>query len=366
MQKFIFGIVLIFILFPISQVYSQEYTDTPPTLTISMNSNANFVYQDSEGYTVVIGLIENNDPLAFLTNVVVQANFYDDFNLNPLEVKEGSTTLKVIPPNSKSPFIIRSDNPNSDIAEVSAKILTFDTSELMKNSLRISINDVSIEPIITLSDPVHTFSFLGTLRNGNTPITDTTVHLAFYDVFNRIIQISTIEIGDIDMTGLTSLKLNEEINSSSIGFLLFSESDKFYSDFINVKIPTPQLRTNLVTITDITVQDMLGKKLSEIQIGNIVQIQSETLIQFSADNIVTEIPYTYYVQIKESSSNPDILPTVQYIGKFDGRFIGNGLELQSIDWIPEKEGLFFIETFVWDRNNVPLGAQGPFVLILVK
>ena len=104
MKKFIFSIIFLFILFPISQAYSQEYTDTNPTLTVSINPNSNFVYQDSEGHTVVIGLIENNDPLSFLTNVVIRANFYDDFNPNPLEVKQGSTTLKVIPPNSQSPI----------------------------------------------------------------------------------------------------------------------------------------------------------------------------------------------------------------------------------------------------------------------
>ena len=354
------------ILFPTSQVYSQEYTDTNPSLTVSMNSDTNFMYRDSEGYAIVIGLIENNDPLSFLTNVVVQANFYDDFNSNPLEVREGSTTLKVIPPNSKSPFIIRSENPDSNITEVSTKILTFSTSESMKNSLTISVGDVSIEPIINTSNPVYTLSFSGILRNGDTPSSDTAVHLAFYDIFNRIIQISTIEIGDIDMNELTSLILNEEINSSSVGFLLFSESNKFYSDLINVKLSSPQIRTNLVTISDVSVKDNLGKKLSEIKIGNTVQIQSETMIQFSTDNIVDETPYTYYVQIKENSSVPDIPPTVHFIGKFDGEFIGNGLEFQSIDWIPEKEGLFFIETFVWDRNNSPLGAQGPFVLVLVN
>ena len=366
MKKFIFSILFIFILFPISQVYSQEYTDTNPSLTVSLNSDSNFVYRDSEGYTIVIGLIENNDPLSFLTNIVIQANFYDDFNSNPLEVKEGSTTLKVIPPNSKSPFIIRSENPDSNITEVSTKILTFGTSESMKNSLTLSIGDVSIEPITNTFDPVHILSFSGILRNGNTPISDTTVYLAFYDVFSRIIQISTIEIGDLDMNELQSLKLNEEINSSSVGFILFSESDKFYSDLINVKISPPEVRINLVTISDVSVKDTLGKKLSEIKVGNTVQIQSESIIQFSTDNIVNETPYTYYVQIKESSSNPDMPPTVHFIGKFDGRFIGNGLEFQSIDWIPEKEGLFFIETFVWDRNNAPLGAQGPFVLVLVN
>jgi hypothetical protein len=324
------------------------------------------MYRDSDGYTVVIGLIENNDPLAFLTNVSIQANFYDDFNPNPLEVKEGSTILKVIPPNSKSPFIIRSENPNPDITEVSTKFLNFDTSELMKNSLNISINDVSIEPVIILSDPVHTLSFSGILQNGNTPISDTAVHFAFYDLFNRIIQISTIEIGDVGMNELISLKLIEKINSSSVGFILFSESDKSYSDFRDVKIPTPQIRTNLVTISDVTVKDTLGRTLSEIKIGNPVKIQSETIIYNEKAGKWDQTPYTFYIQIKESSSNPDIPPTIEYIGKYDGKFLGNGLKLQSINWIPEREGLFFIETFVWDENNTPLGAQGPFVLVLVN
>jgi len=126
MKKFIFGMIFLFLLLPISQSYPQEYTDTNPSLTISMNSDNNFVYRDSEGYTVVIGLIENNDPMSFVTNVVIQANFYDDFNSNPLEVKEGTTTLKTIPPNSNSPFMIRSDNPDIDITQVSAKFLTFE------------------------------------------------------------------------------------------------------------------------------------------------------------------------------------------------------------------------------------------------
>jgi len=59
-------------------------------------------------------------------------------------------------------------------------------------------------------------------------------------------------------------------------------------------------------------------------------------------------------------------PYVEYIGKYDGRFIEDGLQSQTIDWIPEKSGLFFIETFVWDRSNIPLSEQGPFVLINVK
>ena len=36
----------------------------------------------------------------------------------------------------------------------------------------------------------------------------------------------------------------------------------------------------------------------------------------------------------------------EFIGKYNGRYIGTGSQFQSIDWIPEHDGLFFIETFV--------------------
>ena len=247
MKKLIFGIIFILILFPTSQSFSQEYTDTNPTLTVSTNSNTNYVYQDSEGYTVVIGVIENNDPLSFVTDVKVQAYFYDEFNPDPLEVKEGSTTLNVIPPSSSSPFVIRSENPNSDIVDVYTKILTFETSKTLDDSLKISINDVSIDPVTNSNDSSYTFSFSGILRNGNSQTSETSVYLAFYDVFDRIIQVSTIDIGDMNINELVPIKLNEEISSSSVGFILFSESDKFYADYLDVEIPAPQLRTNLDT-----------------------------------------------------------------------------------------------------------------------
>ncbi len=168
MKKLLFGIVFIFILFPTTQSFSQEYTDTNPTLIVSTNSNTNYVYQDSEGHTVVIGIIENNDPLSFVTNVKVQAYFYDELNPEPLEVNEGSTILA-------------------------------------------------------------------------------SVYLAFYDVFDRIIQVSKINVGTLGIDELTSIKLTEEINSSSVGFVLFSESDKFYSDTINLELPSPQFNPNLPT-----------------------------------------------------------------------------------------------------------------------
>ncbi len=355
MQKLVLSTFLILLLVPFSQAFSQEYADNIPTLSVSLRNETPYVYQDSEGFTVVVSIVENTNSLASVTNVIIQVNFFDDFDPIPLEVVNGNTTLQVIPPNGKSPFAIRSETANPYITQASVSLLSFNISNDKQKELRIFSSEISLDSSLRFS---------GVLQNGGAPISDTNVYLTFYDSFDppRHIGVSTIEIGDLDPNEEVTFEFNEPIDSRSIGFLLFSESDKFYSDFVDVKIPPPQVSTKLVIISDVTVKDTMGKKLSEIKLGSTVNIESETLIQFAADQKSNETAYTYYVQIKESGTSP----FVEYIGKFDGRFTGTGTESQTIDWIPEKKGLFFIETFVWDRNNVPIAEQGPYVLIIVN
>ena len=355
MQKLILSTFLILLLVPFSQAFSQV-TDNPFTLSVSLRNEIPFLYQDSEGYTVVVGLVENNDSKASITNVMIRVNFFDDFDPNPLQVVNGHTTLQVIPPNGQSPFSIRSETANPYITEASVYLLPFDISDPKDKKLSIFYRE------IFLDSSLH---FSGVLQNEIAPISNTNVYLAFYDIFERILRVSTIEIGDVESNDV-AFEFDESIDSKSVGFLLFSESDKFYSDFIDIKIPPPQLTTKLVVISDVTVEDTNGEKLSELKVGSTFNIKSKTLIQFASDQESNETAYTFYVQIKKTSETPDEPGTVEFIGKFDGRFIGTGLETQSIDWVPKQTGLFFIETFVWDRNNVPIADQGPFVLIIVN
>ncbi len=355
MQKLILSTFLILLLVPFSQAFSQV-TDNPFTLSVSLRNEIPFLYQDSEGYTVVVGVVENNDSQASITNVMIQVNFFDDFDPNPLQVVNGHTTLQVIPPNGQSPFSIRSETANPNITEASVSLLPFDISDPKDKKLSIFYRE------IFLDSSLH---FSGVLQNEIAPISNTNVYLAFYDIFERILRVSTIEIGDVESNDV-AFEFDESINSKSVGFLLFSESDKFYSDFIDIKIPPPQLTTKLVVISDVTVEDTNGEKLSELKVGSTFNIKSKTLIQFASDQESNETAYTFYVQIKKTSETRDEPGTVEFIGKFDGRFIGTGSEIQSIDWVPKQTGLFFIETFVWDRNNIPIADQGPFVLIIVN
>ncbi len=355
MKKLVFSIFLILFLLPISQSYSEEKSDTLPTLSVSLTSETPFVYQDFEGYTVVVGAVENNDSLSPVTNVQIQVKFYDDLDPNPLEVIQGRTILEVIPANGQSPYVIRSQTSNPNITQASVSILGFDSSVEKQKGLSVYSSEVFLDTSLR---------FAGVLQNGGAPSTDTNVYLAFYDGFEppRILGVSTIELGNVGPNTEVPFEINEEIDPRSVGFLLFAESNIFNSNFVDVKIPPPQSMTKLVSISNVSVKDTLGNSLSEIKLGSTVNIMSETLVEFSDKQIPAETPYTYYVQIKESGESP----YVEFIGKYNGRFIGNEPQSQSIDWIPEKKGLFFIETFVWDRNNIPISEPGPFVLVLVN
>jgi len=75
MQKFILSVFLALLLIPFSQSFSQEFSDNAPTLSVSLKNETPFVYQDSEGYTVVVGAVENHNSLTPVTNVEIRVNF---------------------------------------------------------------------------------------------------------------------------------------------------------------------------------------------------------------------------------------------------------------------------------------------------
>jgi hypothetical protein len=357
MSKVILCTFLILLLVPFSQGFSQV-TNTPSTLTLYINENNLYVYQNSDGFTVVVGIVENNNSLTPVSNVKIKVNFYDDADPTPLEVTQGTTTLEVIPINGKSTFSIVSETPNPQITQVSVSFVDSPIPVAPKTpELTVYSTDVFLD---------NSFQFSGVLQNGKTSSSNTNVYLAFYDVFERILRVDTIELGDIDPNTEISFEFDEVIDSTAKGFLLFAESSVSISDFVDIQIPASQILDKLITIRNVSVEDSNGNKVSELKVDSTFHIKSETKIEFISEIIPEETAYTYYVQIKKSSEIQGDPQTVEYIGKFDGRFIESGLETQIIDWKPKQSGFFFIETFVWDRNNIPIAEQGPYTIIIVK
>jgi hypothetical protein len=352
MQKIFLSAFLVLMLFPISTGFTQEKSDTPSTLSVALTSDSPFVYKDNEGYTIVVGNVVNKSELTSVSNVQLRVNFYDETGTQPLETVQGGTILEVIPELGTSPYIIKSNSTNPNITQVSVVLEGFSPSSSKSQQLVVESSDIFLDENLKLS---------GVLTNGGSPITDTFVYLAFYDAFAppRLVGVSSIPIGDVEANEKVDFYFSEEIYQRAVSFQIFAQSNVFYSNFVDEKIP--QQLTKLVTISDVSLNDSQGNKLSEITVGSTVNIRSNVWVQFSTDQKSNETPYTYYTQVKNSG-----LPTVEFLEKSDGRFIDTGSQSVSIDWIPEKKGLFFIETFVWDRNNVPIADKGPIVLLVVN
>jgi len=352
MRKFFLIFFLTLMLFPISSGFSQK-SDTLSTLSVALTSDSPFVYKDDEGYTVVVGNVLNKNEVTPVTNVQIRVNFYDETGTEPLESVRAGTVLEVIPESTSSPYLIKSESPNPNITQISVFLEGFSPSSSKSQQLVVESTSVFLDKNLKLS---------GVLSNGGSPITDTSVYLAFYDAFipPRLIGVNSIPIGDVGANEKVDFYFNEEIDQKAVSFQIFAESNVFYSNFANEKIP--QQLTRLATISNVSLTDSQGNRLSEITTGSTVNIRSNTLVQFSIDQNTNETPYTYYIQVKQSGE----IPYVEFLGKSDGRFIGTGSQSVNIDWIPENSGVFFIETFVWDRNNIPIADKGPIAVIVVN
>jgi hypothetical protein len=213
--------------------FSSGYVDTLPSMKVALKTIP-FFYQDSEGYTVVTGLIENRNELSTVTNVRIHVSFYDETRLTPTEVAGGNTLMDIIPPNGEAPFAIRSQNPLSDIEDVSVKVLGFDPTQNKINGLIVGSDNATLNSM---------FSFSGSLDTIGAPSSNTNVYFAFYDSFEppRILKVSTVELGDIDSNTKILFEHHEKVDPKVSGVLLFAESDIFYSDIIDAKISLSEI-----------------------------------------------------------------------------------------------------------------------------
>ncbi len=349
MRGAVLGISLILMLVPFSDGFSQ---DSSTQLGQSLNAPVPFVYQDAEGFTVVVGVVENINQMSAVADVFIHVTFYGDAGQEPLEYAFGGTTLDVIPSGGSSTFVIRSETPNPEITDASVRLLSFDLATEKPNSLTVYSTNVVFD---------NTFRFSGVLQNGATPTSENRVHFAFYDAFepSRILSVSTVNLGNVEPNAEVAFEFEDVIDSKAVGFSLFAESDTFRSDIVDVKIPPQQLLTKLATIRDISATNDSGARVSEINAGSTVTISSSVGIQYVDDQDV-QTPYKYYVQVKESGSSPAVV----FLGVHEGVFDGTA-QSPSVDWTPEEPGLFLIETFLWDENNVPITDNGPIALFVV-
>lgn len=360
MKRIFIGVFLALLLFPANAGFSQ-ISDTSPTLGIALTSFTPYHYKDESGHTIIIGEVENTKNFP-ITGIKIWAGFYNDVNSDPLESIIGSTLLEVIPPNSKSAYMIKSPSPSAAITNVSINILGFNSAGDKSQELEISLDDPQI------SDRV---SFTGSITNtGDTGSKNTKIHLVFYDAFEppRLIRISSIEIPNTIAPGSTeNFEFDEALLTQAAGFQVLAESTSFQSNILDMEITQLDRITKLISILDISITDNQGNRLSDVKANTPINIQSNIWIRIISAEETYDQPYVYYAQVKHTETENGLKKTyVDYVGTFEGKYEGPGTQTPTVEWTPENNGLYFIETFVWDLDAVPIASKGPVIIVLVN
>ena len=356
MQKLL-AASLILLLLPLSPIFAQ-LTESPSTLGVKLTSTTPFSYKDDEGYTVVIGEVENTKSFP-VKNVKIWVGFYSGKASGPggeppLETVTASTLLDIVPPKGKSPFIIKSETPDPEISEVTINVLGFNSASAKQQSLEVKPQTLLIGDTIILP---------ATISNvGQTTSTNTKVHLIAFDAFKppRIVGIQTIEVDDITAKKNAEIEFNSKIDYRASSFKVVAESTEFQSKITDVTQVSLDTLTRLISINNVQVTDVIGDMVSEIRAGETVNISSDLTIQFSALTKQSQ-QYVYYAQVKEFGEKAP----VEFIGITEGTFESSEPQTATVEWTPEHEGGFFIETYVWDPDAVPLAAPSKTVSIVL-
>lgn len=348
---------LLLLLFPTSQVLAQV-TDTQSTLGVKLTNIAPFIYKDDQGYTVVIGELENTKSFP-VNNVKVWAGFYSGNSAgsageSPLETVTGTSLLSVIPAKGKSPFVLKSETADSEISEVTINVLGFNSATQKQMNLDVTPGQLIIGETIKLDAKI--------TNNAQDAATNIKAHLIGYDSFNppRIVGIQTVTIEDIESKKTADVSFDGKMDPRASSFKILAESDKSQSKMTNVDDISLESPTRLITINDVDVLGSDGKRASKIKIGQAVDITSQLSIQFSAIDKQDQ-KFAYYVQVKQFGQKA----TVEFLGVQEGEFDSADPQTISVQWTPEHEGGFFVETYVWDLNAVALAAPSKTVSVIL-
>jgi hypothetical protein len=295
------------------------------------------------GTTVVLGEVVNHNNFP-ITDVTIGVSFLDQ-NDNTLEYKTVLTLLKVIPGNGKAPFSISSTKSDSSIVNVQTKIVGFTSSSSRDQVLSIVPGYLQIASQLSLS---------GTIKNTGTMISSgTKIYLISYDAFQRVVSISNADPIDIGPGKTASFNISSTPNSLAKSYKLVAESDNYQSTITDVTDVTTILP---VIISGTLVTDSHGNKYSTIPVGAPVKITSELKYIAQQPNQA----YVYYVQVKNFAGQ------VEFIGTYTGVFLGES-DNSTVTWYPTTDGPYFIESYVWDSDNVVLAPPGPIInVVLVK
>ena len=312
----------------------------PPTSSIQVEVLSPYSYKATNGTTMVFGEIHNSQSSP-ISSVNIGITFMDDSSKN-IEYKTGTTLLQVIPPGGKAPFVISSTKPDPSISQIQVKLAGFKSAIPRPQVLELSPGLLQVSDKLVISGII--------TNNGAVQSTNTKLYLISYDAFQKVVGIGISSPITIDSGKSSQFSILSDSSSRANSYMIIAESDNYQSKLTSVKKALP------VAVGNTIVTDLNGTSYSVIPVNATAMITS--LLNYPLNSTQ---PFIYYVQVKQFSGQ------TEFIGKYEGIFLGSEKQNVSVNWTPNSPGSYFIETYVWNYDTVPLSPQVPSInIVLVK
>ncbi len=340
MKTLLLSSFLIIVLFTTNLVWA----DLPPSTSLGVEVlQTEYSTKTSDGTTVVYGEVQNN--LNSPVNAVTIGVTFMDSNSNSIEYRTGMTLLQVIQPGEKAPFMISSTKADPSITQIQVKIAGFQSSPAKQQVLQISPGSLQVSDKLLVSGNV--------TDNGAQQSTNTKLYLISYDAFQRIVAIGISDPITISPGKDSQFSITSDYNTRAQSYVIVAESDNYQS----THVPVNGVQSTLpVIVSNTVITDPNGTSYSTIPVNASVKIASDTKYLLNSTQ-----SFIYYVQVKQFNGQ------VAFIGEYKGVFLGPGIQNVSVDWKPNLAGSYFVETYVWNYDSVPLSSSVPSInLVLVK
>jgi hypothetical protein len=321
------------------------WADLPPSTSLGVKVlQTIYSHKASDGTTQVFGEVQNNlnSPVNAVT---IGVTFMDD-NFHQIEYKTGTTLLQVLPAGGKSPFVISSTNPNPSITQIQVKIAGFQSSSSRQQVLQISPSTIQVSDKLLLSS---TLTNSGTQKSPSTKI-----YLISYDAFQRVVAVGISNPISVAPGASSAFSITSDSNTRAKSYMVIAESDDYQSKLVPItaaQVISPAIVGNTV------ITDSNGTLYSTIPLNASMKITTDVKYILNSTQ-----SFVYYVQIKQFDGR------VEFIGQSSGIFLGLQNQTISVDWRPHDAGSYFIETYVWNPDAVPLSSSSSLSLnpIVVK
>jgi len=343
-----------------------QNVDTEPTLGIRLTSTQPTHYVDAGGHTVIVGEVVNLQDFP-VAGVRVQAGLYADGAGEPLELIVGGTLLEVIPARASSPYVVRSGSPGLDVAGVSVNLLGFTSSAAKPRGF--DLGDLRV----LASD---TLVVEGTMSGAGLGASDDVeLHALVYDSFvpPRLLGVHSARpldalgagpAGDADAMfaassadGGASVRYEFSLayGEEAAMVRVIAESGSHSSNAAEARVMrTP---SSPLMIQNVSLVSASGSPVTMPREG------AESYIRSTIDGGGAEgSEYEYIAQVVRFGH----LPVIEFVGSFEGEITPAGLAQPLVGWTPRSSGLFYIETYLWSADGVPIAAQGPVTLLNVE